>query len=246
MLAYLQLDMHGHTKHLYQYFDGWGRSRLLDGSGRRFCTLHLIIPVPVARISSGRGWRIQPALAAESFIMASTTPRPGNARTRHHGGVVTLAEWHGRYGEMIEVRNTDGLATRYGHLHAMATGVHAGTRIARGQVIGYIGSTGLPTGRNHVLPEPDVRTDRPSAEDLAHRVAGVESTSIARIEGNADVVLSHDRVLSFAGLFTAPRNSPASPIAEQLGCPLVETPMGTQDLDQRHQGNQLRRSFRLR
>jgi len=76
---------------------------------------------------------------------------------------------------------------------------------------------------NHVL-----EVDQPSAENLAHRGVCVESTSIARIEGSADVVLTDGRILSFAGLFTAPRNAPASPIAEQFGCKLVETPIGTQ------------------
>lgn len=83
-------------------------------------------------------------------------------------------------------------------------------------------------GETTFFPNHMLELDGPSAEELAHRGVGVEPTPIARIEGSADVVLSDGRVLGFAGLFTAPRNSPASPTAEQLGCRLIETPTGTQ------------------
>jgi len=51
---------------------------------------------------------------------------------------------------------------------------------------------------------------------------------IERIDGDADIVLTDGRRMSFAGLFTAPRNEPSTPVAAQLGCELVETPMGLQ------------------
>lgn len=70
--------------------------------------------------------------------------------------------------------------------------------------------------------------DGTSAVELSNRSVSIETTPVARIEGRADVVLTDGRQLTFEGLFTAPRNRPATPIAEQLGCELVETPMGTQ------------------
>jgi thioredoxin reductase len=83
-------------------------------------------------------------------------------------------------------------------------------------------------GETTFFPNHILELDEPSAEEFAHRGVRVEPVSITRIEGSADVVLSDGRVLRFAGLFTAPQNSPASPIAEQFGCKLGETPMGTQ------------------
>ncbi|WP_371345091.1 NAD(P)/FAD-dependent oxidoreductase [Ancylobacter sp. IITR112] len=65
------------------------------------------------------------------------------------------------------------------------------------------------------------------AELTAHRIS-LEETPLVRLEGHADVVLADGRRLAFAGLFTAPRNRPASPVAEALGCALEETPLGTQ------------------
>ena len=66
------------------------------------------------------------------------------------------------------------------------------------------------------------------ADELSARGVAIEAGRIATIEGHADVVLADGRRLAFAGLFTAPRNAPASDIALQVGCELMDTPMGTQ------------------
>lgn len=71
----------------------------------------------------------------------------------------------------------------------------------------------------------------PDAEqraDLEARGVTVEETLVAGLEGEADVRLADGRLLPFAGLFTASRVSPATPIAEHLGCIIEETPFGTQ------------------
>ena len=64
--------------------------------------------------------------------------------------------------------------------------------------------------------------------DLVSRGVTIEETPIRRLDGDADVVLADDRRLAFAGLFTASRNAPSTPIAAGLGCSLAETPFGTQ------------------
>lgn len=59
-------------------------------------------------------------------------------------GTVTEADWAGGYGNMVEIDHGHGLATRFGHLGRIA--VRPGQRIAAGEVIGYVGSTGRSTG----------------------------------------------------------------------------------------------------
>ncbi|MCJ2011612.1 M23 family metallopeptidase [Methylobacterium sp. J-076] len=59
-------------------------------------------------------------------------------------GVVTEADYAGGYGNMVEITHGHGLATRFGHLARIA--VRPGQRIAAGDVIGYVGSTGRSTG----------------------------------------------------------------------------------------------------
>ncbi len=70
--------------------------------------------------------------------------------------------------------------------------------------------------------------DEAARADLARRGVQVEHTPIQAIEGEAEVVLADGRRQVFAGLFTAPRNAPATPIAEGLGCELEDTPFGSQ------------------
>jgi murein DD-endopeptidase MepM/ murein hydrolase activator NlpD len=60
--------------------------------------------------------------------------------------VVTRAGSWGSYGTAIEVRHANNLRTRYAHLSGIARGVRAGVRVDQGQVIGFVGSSGLATG----------------------------------------------------------------------------------------------------
>jgi thioredoxin reductase len=70
--------------------------------------------------------------------------------------------------------------------------------------------------------------DQAARDELTRRGVAVETTRIAAIDGDADVVLTDGRRMRFAGLFTAPHNEPSTPLAAQLGCELVATLMGVQ------------------
>ncbi len=61
-------------------------------------------------------------------------------------GGVAMAGWKGGYGRLVEIRHAGGTSTRYGHLSRIAAGLRPGSRVSQGQVIGYVGSTGLATG----------------------------------------------------------------------------------------------------
>jgi murein DD-endopeptidase MepM/ murein hydrolase activator NlpD len=59
-------------------------------------------------------------------------------------GVVSYAGWHGGHGKYVKLKHNGSIATGYAHMSRFA--VKAGQRVSRGQVIGYVGSTGLSTG----------------------------------------------------------------------------------------------------
>ena len=61
-------------------------------------------------------------------------------------GMITFAGRQGDYGNMVEVRHANGVATRYGHLSAFAAGIHSGVVVHQGQYIGEVGASGLATG----------------------------------------------------------------------------------------------------
>ena len=55
----------------------------------------------------------------------------------------------GGYGKYVRIRHANGYETAYGHMTAFARGLNVGSRVRQGQVIGFVGSTGLSTG-SHV------------------------------------------------------------------------------------------------
>ena len=61
-------------------------------------------------------------------------------------GTVEKAGWEGGYGKYIRIKHNNGYETAYGHMTAFARGMQPGTRVRQGQVIGFVGSTGLSTG----------------------------------------------------------------------------------------------------
>lgn len=61
-------------------------------------------------------------------------------------GVVRFAEWDSGYGRRVEVQHTNGYVTTYNHMSAFARGITAGVRVRQGQIVGYLGSSGLSTG----------------------------------------------------------------------------------------------------
>jgi murein DD-endopeptidase MepM/ murein hydrolase activator NlpD len=64
-------------------------------------------------------------------------------------GVVEKAGWESGYGKFVLLRHNNGYETAYGHMSAYARGIDEGKRVRQGQVIGFVGSTGLSTG-SHV------------------------------------------------------------------------------------------------
>jgi len=61
-------------------------------------------------------------------------------------GTVVYKGWKGGYGNFIELRHGGGYVTGYGHLRSYAKGIRNSTRVSQGEVIGYVGMTGLATG----------------------------------------------------------------------------------------------------
>ena len=61
-------------------------------------------------------------------------------------GVVTLAGWNGNYGKAIDIQHDSTYTSRYAHLNGFAEAIHNGSSVRKGQVIGYVGSTGRSTG----------------------------------------------------------------------------------------------------
>ncbi|MCB1020471.1 MAG: NAD(P)/FAD-dependent oxidoreductase [Acidobacteria bacterium] len=138
-------------------------------------------------------------------------------------------------GVMDQLPSIPGLAERWGTTVFHCPYCH-GYELDRGRV-GVIATGPMSLHQAEMLPEwgettfltnAAVALDAEAREALEARGVTIENALVERIEGQADVWLADGRQLPFAGLFTAPRCVPASPVAERVGCALAETPMGLQ------------------
>lgn len=129
----------------------------------------------------------------------------------------------------------EGLAERWGTSVFHCPYCH-GYELNQGR-IGVIATGPMSVHQAQLIPEWGAVTfltngvltlDDAVRADLVSRGVTIEETPIRRLDGDADVVLADARRLAFAGLFTASRNAPSTPIAAGLGCSLAETPFGTQ------------------
>ena len=121
-----------------------GDGRFYEASGVGEQRSGLLAPVP-GRVTSGYGMRRHPILgyrrmhAGIDFKASHGTPIYAVS-----DGTVAYAGRHGGHGNYVKLSHGGGLATGYGHMSRIA--VSNGSRVRRGQVIGYVGSTGLSTG----------------------------------------------------------------------------------------------------
>jgi Peptidase family M23 len=142
-----ELTRKRHSHRVYRYELHSGQVAFVEPSGKGVLPMHLALPVPGARLSSGWGWRLHPILKRELFHkgidLAAPLGTPIHAAT---SGVVEFAGWHGNYGRLLRIRHDDRVTLQYGHLDGFAKGLRPGQRVARGQVVATVGESGLATG----------------------------------------------------------------------------------------------------
>ncbi|PKP79040.1 MAG: hypothetical protein CVT81_00855 [Alphaproteobacteria bacterium HGW-Alphaproteobacteria-3] len=162
--------------------------------------LHFGAPIDVtkARMTSGYGWRVHPVLKTRKmhkgvdYAAAKGTPVYAT-----EDGIVGIAAWRGNYGKLVTVKHSETIETYYAHLSGFAPGVRAGAGVRKGDVIGYVGMTGLATG-NHLYYEvavDDVRVD-PLAQDLNAQV-NVLAAAVKR-SGDRQLAQTRDNGISAA------------------------------------------------
>ena len=136
-------------------FQSWKKLDAVNATASGAISIPSIQPLPNATFTSAFGVRSDPfrgsAAMHAGIDLASPSGTPIYATA---DGVVDRAEWFGGYGNMVEIDHGKGVSTRYGHMSRIAT--QDGKRIKRGDLIGYVGSTGRSTG-NHLHYE--VRID---------------------------------------------------------------------------------------
>jgi murein DD-endopeptidase MepM/ murein hydrolase activator NlpD len=130
----------------FQGADGQGGYYTPDGKNIRKAFLRS--PLEFSRITSGFSLsRFHPILQEWRAHRGIDYGAPVGTRVKATGdGVVEFVGNQGGYGKMIVLRHQGSYTTVYGHLSGFATGLRKGSRVAQGDVIGYVGQTGLATG----------------------------------------------------------------------------------------------------
>ncbi len=147
MLRSITLGFKGRRRSIYRYPVNKGMTAFVEPDGLGVLLAHLADPAPQAHITSPWGWRIHPILDRPEFHKGIDMAAPmGTPIRAPANGKVVFAGWHGNYGLLLKIEHIRHLVTAYGHLEKIARGLHDGSQVRKGQVIGYIGSTGLSTG----------------------------------------------------------------------------------------------------
>ncbi len=139
----------GHETHWAFYFkDGKGPAGYYNEKGNALGRFSLSSPIRAAHVSSRYTYhRFHPILHYFRPHLAVDFSAPsGTAIHAPAAGVIEYAGWKGDYGRYISLRHNSTYTTTYGHLSRLAPGVHRGARVKSGQIIGYVGSSGLSTG----------------------------------------------------------------------------------------------------
>ncbi|MDE5455313.1 peptidoglycan DD-metalloendopeptidase family protein [Bradyrhizobium sp. CSA112] len=104
-------------------------------------------PVSNAIMRSGFGGRRHPILGYTKMHTGVDWATPyGTPIFASGNGVVEKVGWEGGYGKYVRLKHNNGYETAYGHMSAFAKGMEPGKRVRQGQVIGFVGSTGMSTG----------------------------------------------------------------------------------------------------
>jgi len=127
--------------------DGQGAGAYYDFDGNSLSGMFLRAPLKFTRISSTFGRRKHPVLGYSAMHKGVDYAAPTGTPIRTTAdGVISFQGWQRGYGNITIVQHASGYSTRYAHQSRFAAGLKKGARVAQGQLIGYVGSTGLSTG----------------------------------------------------------------------------------------------------
>ena len=109
----------------------------------------LVLGKPVADgdLQSGFGLRRHPILSSSKMHTGvDWAARLGAPILSAGDGIVIRAEWAAGYGRRVEIQHADDVVTAYSHMSRFSADIEPGSQVRQGQVIGFVGSTGLSTG----------------------------------------------------------------------------------------------------
>jgi murein DD-endopeptidase MepM/ murein hydrolase activator NlpD len=150
-VRYASLTVGGETKRYYRFQTADdGVYDYYDDSGISSKKFLVRKPVATGIVTSPFGWRTHPLLHVSELHTGVDWGAPyGTPIFAAGNGDIEEIGAKGGYGKYVRIRHANGYETAYGHMTAFARGLDVGSHVRQGQILGFVGSSGLSTG-SHV------------------------------------------------------------------------------------------------
>ncbi|MGD9785304.1 MAG: M23 family metallopeptidase [Hyphomicrobiaceae bacterium] len=148
-LLYTAITASGQTSRFYRFRSPDGIVDYYDDEGNNSKRFLMRRPVRGGdvRLTSGFGFRFHPLLNERKMHTGVDWSAPSGTPILAAGnGMIEQAGRKGQYGNYVRIRHANGYQTAYAHMSRIGAGVQEGIKVRQGQVIGYVGSTGLSSG----------------------------------------------------------------------------------------------------
>ena len=145
--AELNLQTRNEPLKIYRFKTDDGKTDFFNENGENVRKTLLKTPIYGARISSGYGRRTHPISGYSHVHRALDFAAPKNTPIMASGdGIVELAGWNSGYGKCVIIKHANQYKTLYAHLNLYGNRIKNGRKVKQGQIIGYVGTTGISTG----------------------------------------------------------------------------------------------------
>tara|TARA_B100001057_G_scaffold222736_1_gene223110 strand:+ start:28 stop:1374 length:1347 start_codon:yes stop_codon:yes gene_type:complete len=145
-IIFASMYVNGEEINLYN-FKYNNQEEYYDIKGKSITKSLMKTPINGARLSSSFGMRKHPILGYNKMHRGTDFAAPSGTPIMASGsGTVTRARWCGGGGNCVKIKHNSTYETIYAHMKAFAKGIKEGRKVRQGQIIGYVGSTGLSTG----------------------------------------------------------------------------------------------------
>ncbi len=145
-IIYASMYVNGEEINLYN-FKYKNEEEYYDIKGKSITKSLMKTPINGARLSSSFGMRKHPILGYNKMHRGTDFAAPSGTPIMASGsGTVTRARWCGGGGNCVKIKHNSTYETVYAHMKSFAKGIREGKKVKQGQIIGYVGSTGLSTG----------------------------------------------------------------------------------------------------
>ena len=145
-ILYAHMSVNGREISLYKFGNDKDYG-YFDINGKSVEKALMKTPINGARLSSSFGMRKHPILGFTKLHTGTDfAAKEGTPIVASGSGTITRAKWCGGGGNCIKIKHNSTYQTVYAHMKSFAKGIKVGKKVKQGQIIGYVGSTGMSTG----------------------------------------------------------------------------------------------------